>query len=80
MQAYVYPSNPNVKEEHKREGRCGFCFPPMGFYSGVFKGFIVRSALIPGLGTIAYGLVEKDKRHIGKFALVTMLLSFFTCF
>ena len=47
---------------------------------GVFKGVIVRSALILGLGAIGYRLVGKDKRHMGEFALVTMIFPFLAYF
>ena len=47
------------------------------FIVGVFKGFIVRSALILGLGAVGYGLVGKDKRCMGEFALVTILSPLF---
>ena len=77
MQVHVCPSNPNAKEKHKREGRRGFCFPQLVFIVGVFKGFIARSALILGLGAIGHGLVGKDKRCMGEFALVTIFSSLF---
>ena len=72
MQVHIHPSNPNVKEEHKRERLCGFCFPRWVLKVGVFKGFIARSVLIPGLGAIECRLVRKDKRCISELALVTM--------
>ena len=40
----------------------------------------MRSALIPGLGTVRHGLVGKDKRCMGEFALVNILSSFLACF
>ena len=80
MQVHICPSTPNVKEEHKREGYCRFCFPLISFYSGGFKGFIARLVLIPGLGAVGHGLVGKDKRHMGEFALVTMIFPFLAYF
>ena len=78
MQAHICPSNPNLKEEHKREGHCGFCFPPIGFYNEGFKEFMTRSVLIPGLDTVRHRLEGKVKRCMGEFALVTMLPHFFS--
>ena len=69
-----------MKEEHKRRRRYGFCFFSIGFAVGVFKGFIVCSALNSGLGAIRYELVGRFKRHIGEFSLVTILSLFLEYF
>ena len=58
----------------------GSVFIRLFFIVGVLKGFVVRSALILGLGVVRCGLVGKDERCMGEFTLVTMLSLFFSMF
>ena len=80
MQAHICPSNPNLKEEHKREGHCGFCFPPIGFYNEGFKEFMTRSVLIPGLDTVRHRLEGKVKRCMDEFVLFIIIFPPFSIF